>query len=99
MTNFQRPFIREKDRNKFATLYGNGVVYVSDGERLSELPHHNFDIVSLDPIGYVAYWLTDGVAVAVGSCTDKAHAISALTQIIRQIQSTPKRKFNPVSPV
>ena len=98
MKVLQKPFIRKKDANKFGAMYGNGVVYVSDGDRLSELPYHNFDIESLDP-GPVSYWLPDGVAVAVGFDADKARAVSALTQIIKQIRSTPKRKFNPLSPV
>lgn len=65
MTSLQRPCIRKKDIKKFERLYGNGVAYISDGGRLSELP----DIASLYVTAGVNYWLTDGVAVGLGCFT------------------------------
>ena len=59
-------------------LYGNGVVYVSDGEMVAELPGHNFDIESLEVPQGIEFWFTDGAVVSLGSDTDQARAVLAL---------------------
>ena len=88
----------KKDMSDWERLYGNGVVYVSDGKMVSEFPAHNFDIESLEDRTGCDFWITGEVVVAVGAgCTSKKQVASALKKIAERIEKTPKKKFNPLS--
>ena len=88
----------KKNMSDLERLYGNGVVYVSDGKMVSEFPGHNFDIESLENRTGIDFLITGEVVVAVGAgCTSKKRVASALKKIAERIEKTSKKKFNPLS--
>jgi len=88
----------KKNMSDLGRLYGNGVVYVSDGKMVSEFPAHNFDIESLESNTGIDFVIWGEVVVAVGAaCTSKKRVASALKKIAERIEKTPKNKFNPLS--
>ena len=74
-------------------IYGNGVVYVSDGFVVAEFPGHNFDIANLVP-ARGEFFIQEEVVVALGVDSNRARAILALKQIIKKIRMTSKKGFN-----
>ena len=88
----------KKSMSDLERLYGNGVVYLSDGKMVSEFPAHNFDIESLESHTGIDFLITGEVVVAVGAgCTSKKRVASALKKIAERIEKTSKKKFNPLS--
>ena len=78
----------EKNMSDLERLYGNGVVYVSDGKMVSEFSWHNFDIESLENYTGIDFFITGEVVVAVGAgCTSKKRV--AFTYLMTAIGCQP----------
>jgi hypothetical protein len=67
-------------------FYGNGIVYITDQNRVERFAKHNFEVTSIkhtkDDL-----WITSGVVVALGCTCDPQSAIDALGSVIARIRS------------
>ena len=72
-------------------FYGNGTVYISQGDRVREFDEYNFDVESLRAKAWGEYWVTEDVIVALGSEVSKKKALKALRNVIKRIKFKMKK--------
>jgi hypothetical protein len=76
-------------------IYGNGGVYVTDGEFVAEFSGFNYCIDTLKRRTRKDYLMMNEVVAIFGVEVKRARAIAALKRIIEKLEITPDEKFNP----
>ena len=66
---------------------GNGIVYVTDRNRVRAFEEYNFNVESLRPKSHGEYWVTDEVIVALGCDVSRKRALKALRHVVQRIES------------
>jgi hypothetical protein len=79
----------EKGMKNLEEIYGNGGVYVTDGEFVAEFSGFNYCIETLKRE------IMNEVVAIFGVEVKRARAIAALKRIIEVLEITPDEKFNP----
>jgi hypothetical protein len=84
----------EKGMKNLEEIYGNGGVYVTDGEFVAEFSGFNYCIETLKRRTRKDYLIMNEVVAIFGVDVKRTRAIAALKGIIEVLEITPDEKFN-----